>query len=322
MSLKSFFFIFIISCILLEIMLRWYVSASKFASYKGDSGNTDLIVNYSTDQNIGYKTKPNLNVSYLSKNFQSNSDGYRSQEFKNQKNNRIKIMAIGDSVMMGWGIDVKEHFLSFLDAEKYSWFNLGIFGYDSAQEYFVMRKYFSKINPDCIVHLFVGNDIFENTQYNRVLPINSNSYLLNGLQIASLRVFGDDQHYSFEKIQVFKEKNYSAEKYLKLMSEFAKNKELPFISILDSRYQMKELTHEEVIKILESNGSTVIDMFDLMRNVSGEDRFYKSALALNDVHNKKYHIDRVDIDYHPNALWHVDASKEILPIIQEQCLKK
>lgn len=138
------------------------------------------------NEGVGYSLLPNLNVQFLGKKFSTDKDGFRVSP--HQPPGDIKIIGIGDSVMMGWGVSNKETYLHLLGEnlrkknQSVKTYNLGVLGFNATQEYFYFLDKGLKLNPDLVILQYVGNDFEKTRPKLGRLPFNSSSYFLNALQ--------------------------------------------------------------------------------------------------------------------------------------------
>jgi lysophospholipase L1-like esterase len=98
---------------------------------------------------------------------QTNSLGWREKQFSEKKNNTIRIVGIGDSIMFGWGVEEHERYMDLLEKrldEKYpkkNWENY-VFaapGYQLFMETEIIKKYAVNYNLDLIIYGYVSNDM-------------------------------------------------------------------------------------------------------------------------------------------------------------------
>jgi lysophospholipase L1-like esterase len=113
--------------------------------------------------------------------FQTNSAGFRGPEWSREKPpGTVRIVGIGDSVMMGWGVEESECYLSRLIAElnrdhdrdragadggggggaevRYEGINLAVGGYNTVQEVATLRTVGLAFQPDIVILGLVTND--------------------------------------------------------------------------------------------------------------------------------------------------------------------
>jgi lysophospholipase L1-like esterase len=125
---------------------------------------------YQSDPDIRYVLLPNQR-GWVDDGFvTTNSLGFRGREVASPKpRGRFRIVAIGDSVTFGWGVNDTETFCSQLEQLLARRFpdrdldvvNLGVGGYDTHQEVALLRRNVSRLQPDLVLVGFYSNDVPE-----------------------------------------------------------------------------------------------------------------------------------------------------------------
>jgi lysophospholipase L1-like esterase len=125
---------------------------------------------YQFDQDIRYVLLPNQR-GWIDDGFvTTNSLGFRGPEIALPKpSGRFRIVAIGDSVTFGWGVNDSETFCSQLEQLLHRRFpawdldvvNLAVGGYDTRQEVTLLRRNVSRLQPDLVLVGFYSNDVPE-----------------------------------------------------------------------------------------------------------------------------------------------------------------
>jgi hypothetical protein len=93
---------------------------------------------------------------------QQNAMGFRDREHGAKQG---PVMAVlGDSFVYGYDAEQNERFTELLQQRIPSWdiFNLGVSGYGTDQEYLLLRRYFSTVQPDVVLLVFSSNDPDDN----------------------------------------------------------------------------------------------------------------------------------------------------------------
>lgn len=125
---------------------------------------------YQSDPDLRYVLLPNQH-GWVDDGFvTTNSLGFRGHEVASPKpRGRFRIVAIGDSVTFGWGVNDTETFCSQLEQLLARRFpgrdvdvvNLGVGGYDTHQEVALLRRTVSRLQPDLVLVGFYSNDVPE-----------------------------------------------------------------------------------------------------------------------------------------------------------------
>ena len=112
-----------------------------------------------------------------------NSKGLRDREFAYSKPAGVfRILALGDSFTMGWGVPVEDTFSKRIEkildrTSKVEVLNGGVGNYNTLQELTAYELEYSKYDPDLVLLCFYVNDA-EPAQENKAPRFFPNSYLL------------------------------------------------------------------------------------------------------------------------------------------------
>ncbi len=134
-----------------------------------DSTRQPQIV-YQSDPELRYVLAPNQR-GWIDDGFvTTNSLGFRGNEVALPKPaGRLRIVAIGDSLTFGWGVNDDETFCSRLErlissrfsGQDFDLVNLAVGGYDTRQEVGLLRRHVSRLQPDVVLVGFYSNDVPE-----------------------------------------------------------------------------------------------------------------------------------------------------------------
>jgi lysophospholipase L1-like esterase len=118
------------------------------------------------DQILTYKHVPGLRRWYQGVEVCVNEAGFRDRSFEKKPRGELRILLLGDSVTFGWGVPAEATFGRKLESALASRLgrgvrtvNTGVGGYNTVQEYAVLRTRADVIEPDIVVLLYVSNDI-------------------------------------------------------------------------------------------------------------------------------------------------------------------
>jgi len=104
--------------------------------------------------------------------FKTNSIGLRDKEYPHKSTETLRMLVLGDSFTMGWGVEQDEVFMEVFEKKinedkifdcNIEVLNAGVYGYGTVDELLFLQKMGLKLKPDIILlTFFIGNDIFEN----------------------------------------------------------------------------------------------------------------------------------------------------------------
>lgn len=114
-----------------------------------------------------YQLRPDLNVEFLGVRVRTNSAGWRDEEFPSADDRAVaRILALGDSIVFGWGVEEHERFLDALEARlaaahpRRRWQTLALAapGYNLAMKVEALRRFGLETRPDLILYGYVEDD--------------------------------------------------------------------------------------------------------------------------------------------------------------------
>lgn len=116
----------------------------------------------STDGNYKLVDNPQLIYVPVPNTGSFNAYGHRGPAFSLQKNSRKRIVAMGDSVVEGLGVELGQRFTDILGKsfkEQYEIINLGVCGYSVLQEAEYFKLLGEKFGPDYVLWFITFNDM-------------------------------------------------------------------------------------------------------------------------------------------------------------------
>ncbi|MDD5178219.1 MAG: SGNH/GDSL hydrolase family protein [Candidatus Nanoarchaeia archaeon] len=137
----------------------------------------DIFTKY--DENLVSVNIPNAEGYYCKSEFcnyiELNSKGLRDREYDYEKNNKYRIVVLGDSMMEGLEVSLNDSFQEILEnslGENYEVINFGVGGYSTDQEYLTLKEEGLKYNPDLVILAFLPiNDVRDNYDFG-IMPKN------------------------------------------------------------------------------------------------------------------------------------------------------
>lgn len=145
-----------------EIIIRVYTTSHPI--YDIEMTRYALLLKQdSVNPLIGHLHKPNVETKLMKVDVSINSDGFRDRKYLLEKNNKYRIIFLGDSITFGWGVEQNETFESILETELNKLYpteilNFGIGNYNTEQEINLFLEKGLKYNPDKVVVFYFIND--------------------------------------------------------------------------------------------------------------------------------------------------------------------
>jgi hypothetical protein len=122
----------------------------------------------SENKNLVYELIPGSKAKILGKEFVVNAFGFRDKKYRRRKVNKTRIIFVGDSITYGWRVDLDETYHkqieSLLNDRGYDVdiMGMGIPGYNTIQEYHLIKETALEFEPDILILQIAPND-FERT---------------------------------------------------------------------------------------------------------------------------------------------------------------
>jgi len=300
-KLLIFFSSLIVTLIIGEICAR--VTYPFYKNYQSEFWRygRDLKIR-SADEDIGHEHIPSKSGVYYGANILINHEGFRVNAAysasERENGNKKKILVIGDSLALGWGINFKktycyklEHFfkqkglnLQVLDA--------GVGNYGIRNKYGLLKKLLSEIKPDLVIFEFHINDI-EIINYPSWfhLFLMNNSYLYSQLRRQFLNFSKGQNYLEYFNMKYRSESFVEFKNYLdKILELHAKYKKIPIVFFnIPELHQLDPYPFDSINKKI--------------KNLLPSDVYYLDALpSLKTYSPNLLWLDSEDI--HPNEKGH------------------
>jgi lysophospholipase L1-like esterase len=113
----------------------------------------------------GWANAPNATVDFGKPEFHfiahHNSLGFRGPEIGPKQPGRIRVLALGDSMTYGLGVNDDETFEAQLEAldPRFEVLNSGVPGYSTVEELLLLREVGLDLDPDLVLLMFLPNDL-------------------------------------------------------------------------------------------------------------------------------------------------------------------
>jgi len=148
--------------LLSELVLRVYLTSHIFYDVEMSRYALTLKVD-SPNPLIGHHHRPGSEATLMGVSIRTNADGFRDDEYPVEKGDRRRILFLGDSLTLGWGVEKHETFEHLLESELNAIspteiINLGIGNYNTTQEVHLFIEEGLKYDADQVVLFYFIND--------------------------------------------------------------------------------------------------------------------------------------------------------------------
>lgn len=157
----------LVGALVLEIGLRCRTAYDnhrvQVAQIQNPTGTVHMgeIVRFIPNRRLVYGFRPQLDVTFQDQPLKTNQEGFRDRDHGLEKPaGKRRVLFLGDSVLFGWSLPEEARFTNVLARLRPDWevINMGIPGYNAAQEVECLRNYGLKYKPDLVVINIIGND--------------------------------------------------------------------------------------------------------------------------------------------------------------------
>ena len=152
----------LIFLVLLEITLQVYTRITIY--YDVEMARYANEVKIPADNpKVGHYHKPNADAYLMGTSFKTNSHGWRDQDYDYERNDAYRIVVLGDSLTVGWGVEQDESYEHLLE-ERYNevtpveMINTGHGNYNTEQQANLYIDKGQKYSPDKVVLFYFIND--------------------------------------------------------------------------------------------------------------------------------------------------------------------
>jgi len=145
-----------------ELALRVYLSRHIFFDVEMSRYALALKLD-SKNPRIGHHHRPNAVARLMGVTVRTNADGFRDDEVAVAKDGRRRLVFLGDSLTLGWGVEREQTFEHLLEARLNQMrptevINLGVGNYNTTQEVNLFLDKGAKYQPDQVVLFYFIND--------------------------------------------------------------------------------------------------------------------------------------------------------------------
>ena len=121
------------------------------------------IKTVSDDTRISHEHRPNVEGTYYGSHIKTNSNGWRESETP-LRSDKYRIMVLGDSITLGWGVENQDSFPRKLEArlsrekQNYEVINTGVGNYNTQNQVYAFLKKGKQYQPNEIIVAYYIND--------------------------------------------------------------------------------------------------------------------------------------------------------------------
>ncbi|HEY3305692.1 MAG TPA: SGNH/GDSL hydrolase family protein [Candidatus Binatia bacterium] len=146
----------------MEVAVRAYTHAYIFYDVEMTRYANELKVEADSDR-IGHLHRPNARLELMGVEVRTNSDGLRDDEYTKERNQKRRIIFLGDSLTLGWGVKKEETFEALLEWQLSSEtpteiINFAHGNYNTDQEVSLFLQKGLAYRPDKVVVFYFIND--------------------------------------------------------------------------------------------------------------------------------------------------------------------
>lgn len=227
--LTAFIIFLLFGELLIRIYLHYYtvydIEMTRYGLYmKKESDNPKIV----------FEHRPNSSMKLMNVMVNINSDGLRNREYPVERDNKYRIIFLGDSLTLGWGVDENETFANILEEKLNSRFpteiiNFGIGNYNTEQEVNLFLEKGLKYKPDKVVLFYFINDA-------EVTPTKSKWWFLGYSELIS---------FYWSRIHAIMDKNLPSNSFKDYYSALYVENQPGWITAKKSLLQLKELSQTE-----------------------------------------------------------------------------
>jgi lysophospholipase L1-like esterase len=284
-----------------------------------------------SDPAFGYVMRRNIALPFVfGTHLVTNSLGLRDHEFGPKGSREFRILSLGDSYALGFGVELEQSYSKVLERElnrqlpatKFSVIDAGVEGYGTQQIIMSFERLRPQLHPDFVLATFVaGNDVYDNATFEKRLRTHVNTALGPlGRHLHTVRLL---LRVTFPLWFFWANRDTdNIERTIELLREMESNFReagLPYlILIIPARHQIQPRV-EPVVKVLVDLGFENL-VFRQNRRVI--DHFQSAGVPFIDLWpalaatNRKAPVSFTD-DSHLNSLGHEVIAHEVMTRVRD-----
>jgi lysophospholipase L1-like esterase len=118
------------------------------------------------DDDLVWRHRPDFRGTYDGIEYSFNEIGLRDSAIEEKAKDELRILVLGDSITMGWGVAEEDTYCRQLErslkkrlGRRVRVINSGVGGYNTVQELEFFRRHAKDLKPDVVLLLYVRNDV-------------------------------------------------------------------------------------------------------------------------------------------------------------------
>jgi lysophospholipase L1-like esterase len=127
---------------------------------------TRYVIELEADEELVYKQRADFDTVYQGVRFRTNELGLRDEPVPLPVEDELRVLVLGDSVTVGWGVSAEDRFSERLEKmltdqleRPVHVINSGVSGYNTEQELIFLRRHIESMKPDLVIVAYVENDV-------------------------------------------------------------------------------------------------------------------------------------------------------------------
>jgi len=291
----------------------------------------------------GWVGQPNIDLPFrhpaFTINIKHNDMGQRDQHYSSQRNNKNRILLIGDSFVWGYGVEDKQRFAEIIDDKYHDWeiINAGIAGTGTDQQLLYLQDMIAYYQPDIVMLLVIQNDFQDNMlaenhhYYKPYFTVKDEQLVLNQVPVPKPRfeqtlqrtIYGRSYLFNFSNALVAYLTHLASGVFSFEVEEYRAYRHFKFI---DSHPIMKALLHKMIDVSKEHNAEFIMlhgQMLDGLQLVLKEVADQRQVKLHNLDRAFEGHVHeeyQISGDAHWNAFGHELVAKDVELFLQEQAI--
>ncbi|MDB4433190.1 SGNH/GDSL hydrolase family protein [bacterium] len=270
----------ILFLLIAEVLLRVYLSSHIFYDVEMSRYALALKVD-SPNPLIGHHHRPRAEATLMGVSIRTNEDGFRDDDYPMEKGDRRRIIFLGDSLTLGWGVEKEQTFEHVLERDLGALspteiINFGTGNYNTTQEVHLLIDKGIKYDPDQVVLFYFINDAEPVPQKSRFPGLGNYRIItfywsrIKALKARIRPTAGFQEYYS----TLYREGSDGWEKSkaaLRRLEQLSREHGFDLkVVLLPEFHELVDYTfakeHEQVTAFLDENDIPVLDLAPFFRN--------------------------------------------------------